>query len=78
MPEEKIISRYDKALKLIPELLKVCDICSIYDNSAEMPFRIFKKRKEKCYYDDGCPFWSDKDIEALTGVKEVEYLNLNK
>lgn len=78
VPEEKIISRYDKALKLIPELLKVCDICSIYDNSAELPFRIFKKRKEKCYYDDGCSFWSVKDIEALTNIKESDYLNLNK
>ena len=47
VPEEKIRSRYDKALKLIPELVNVCDILHIYDNTSE-PFRIFKKRKEEC------------------------------
>ncbi|WP_419025539.1 hypothetical protein [Emergencia sp.] len=27
VPEEKIISRYDKALDLVKNLLQVCDIC---------------------------------------------------
>ena len=49
MPTEKILSRYHKALKLIPELLKICDICHIYDNSDE-PTRIFKKRKSEYFY----------------------------
>lgn len=46
VPEEKIVTRYDKALLLVKELIKVCDICHIYDNSASRPFRIFKKRKQ--------------------------------
>ena len=29
VPEEKIISRYDRALRLIKELIEVCDICHI-------------------------------------------------
>ncbi len=37
VPKDKIISRYDKALDLVKELLKICDICHIYDNSAEVP-----------------------------------------
>lgn len=41
VPVEKIISRYYRALALLPELLPICDICHIYDNS-EIPFRIFK------------------------------------
>ena len=40
VPEEKIIQRYDRALELIKELVKICDICHIYDNSGNKPFRI--------------------------------------
>ena len=31
VPEEKIKSRYYKALDLIPELVEICDIVHIYD-----------------------------------------------
>lgn len=53
VPEDKVCSRYERALALIPELVSVCDICHIYDNS-ERPFRIFKKRKERCYFFKKC------------------------
>ena len=43
VPEEKIKSRYFKALALIPEWVEICDIVHIYDNT-NVPFRIFKKR----------------------------------
>ena len=65
VPAEKIRERYDRALKLIPELLGVCDICHIYDNT-DMPFRIFKKRKEECFYWEN-EFWSKSAISDLTG-----------
>ena len=48
VPEEKIRSRYDKALALIPKFVEICDILHIYDNTQE-PFRIFKKRKDVYY-----------------------------
>ena len=76
VPEDKIIKRYNRALKLIAELIEVCDICNIYDNSIE-PYRIFKKRKEKYYYDDGCELWSLKDIVSLTKVNNLELKDLN-
>ena len=41
VPEEKVILRYDRALALIPEVIKCCDVCHIYDNTYE-PFRILK------------------------------------
>lgn len=44
VPEEKIRTRYDKALALLPELVPVCDVLHIYDNS-DVPFRIFKNEK---------------------------------
>ena len=70
VPEEKIRSRYEKALKLIPELVKTCDILHIYDNTKE-PFRIFKKRKN-IYYRWSNQYWSDTDIEKLSGIAVYE------
>jgi len=66
VPEEKIRSRYSKALKLIPELVKVCDILHIYDNTSE-PFRIFKKRKD-VFFKWSNEYWSEKDIDSLCGL----------
>ena len=57
VPEEKIRSRYYRALNLIPELVKICDIVHIYDNTV-VPFRIFKKKK-------GCIFLLGKQILGL-------------
>ncbi len=66
VPENKIRSRYIKALKLVPELVDICDILHIYDNTRE-PFRIFKKRKD-IFYRWCNKYWSNDDIERLTGV----------
>lgn len=76
VPEEKIVTRYDKALLLVKELIKVCDICHIYDNSASRPFRIFKKRKQLMYFDE-CDDWHFEDISALTGIFDMERKDLN-
>lgn len=76
VPEEKIIARYDKALVLVKDLLRICDICHIYDNSDSKPFRIFKKRKEQMYYDE-CSDWLFEDIYALTEVSDLKKKNLN-
>lgn len=66
VPAEKIKERYRRALSLVPELLTVCDVCHIYDNT-DMPFRIFKKRKDEYFYWEN-EFWSKADIEKLTGL----------
>lgn len=71
VPEDKIKSRYKKALSLLPELIKVCDIVHIYDNTT-IPFRIFKKRKDTYYHWEN-QYWNYQDIEKLTGIKE--YIN---
>lgn len=76
VPEDKIISRYDKALELVKDVVEVSDICHIYDNSEEQPFRIFKKRKDEYYYDE-CEDWLEEDIVALTDVKMLEKKELN-
>ena len=48
VPEDKIRSRYTKALKLIPELVERADVMHIYDNTS-VPYRIFKKRKTEYF-----------------------------
>ena len=67
VPPEKIRSRYDRCLKLIPALVEICDVMHIYDNSKE-PYRIFKKRKSAYFY-WGNEFWNKSRIEELTGKK---------
>jgi len=68
VPEEKIKSRYFKALALIPELVEICDIVHIYDNT-NVPFRIFKKRKDVYFHWEN-KYWRFSDIEKLTGISE--------
>jgi predicted ABC-type ATPase len=76
VPEDKIIARYDRALNLIKDLVKICDVCHIYDNSGCKPFRIFKKRKEQIFYDE-CEDWLFADIQALTDIDSMEKRDLN-
>ena len=71
VPEDKIRSRYSKALALIPQLVEVCDILHVYDNTKE-PFRIFKKRKE-IYFHWENKYWDFEKISDLTGINE--YVN---
>ncbi len=70
VPEDKIRSRYTKALALIPQLVEVCDILHVYDNTKE-PFRIFKKRKD-IYFHWENKYWDFEKISDLTGIKEYE------
>lgn len=77
VPKDKIISRYDKALELVHEVVSVCDICHIYDNSEDRPHRIYKKRKGQSYF-DVCDDWAKEDIFLLTLDKNAEERNLNR
>ncbi len=67
VPEEKIRTRYDRALKLIPELISVCDIVHIYDNTVD-PQRIFKKRKVKYFYWEN-KYWDKEKISQMTDIR---------
>ena len=77
VPREKIISRYDRALELVKDVVDVCDICHIYDNSDRQPYRILKKRKNEYFYDEN-EYWLQEDIETLTNIKNIKKKNLNK
>ncbi len=75
VPQDKVISRYSKALNLIPELIQVCDIFHLYDNSIKA-FRIFKKRKTEFFYEEN-QFWNLKEIKKLTGIENPVLRELN-
>ena len=70
VPEEKIRTRYNRCLELIPELIQVCDVFHLYDNTKE-PFRIFKKRKTEYFLWEN-KFWSKDKIEKITGLSITE------
>lgn len=78
VPVDKIITRYDRALDLVKELVPVCDVCHIYDNSLSAPYRIFKKRKDQYWYCTEADLWLKEDIVALTGIPSVVRGALNK
>ena len=60
---EKIISRYSKSLANIKELLEICDILHVYDNTFE-PVRIIRKHKEKISIFAN-KIWSEEQIIDL-------------
>lgn len=66
--KDKIVSRYYKALANIPELMELCDILHVYDNT-EFPIRIIRKHKELVSIYPNI-FWSEEKIKALLGDRE--------
>lgn len=66
VPDDKIRSRYTKALSLIPQMIDISDVMHIYDNTLE-PYRIFKKRKTEYWYWENA-FWNKSTIESLTKI----------
>lgn len=46
VPKDKIITRYTKSLAHIKELLELCDILHVYDNTTDKPERIIRKHKD--------------------------------
>ena len=63
MPEDKIRSRYHKALALIPQLLSVCNKILIYDNS-DTSVRIFHKENINITIFPNA-LWSEADLWKL-------------
>lgn len=76
VPADKVIARYSKSLSLIREVIPVCDICHIYDNSSNKPYRIFKRRKDEFYFDES-EDWLFEDIVSLTGINTALSKKLN-
>lgn len=61
----KVVNRYYKSINNIKELIEICDIMHVYDNT-ETPQRIIRKHKEdlSIYPNE---YWSDQNILELFG-----------
>ena len=62
---DKVVERYYKSINNIKELLEICDIMHVYDNT-ERPQRIIRKHKEdlSIYPNE---YWIEQDILELFG-----------
>ena len=63
VPEDKIRSRYHRAIALLPELIEVCDKILVYDNS-DAPTLIFKKENGVCEQFPN-ELWTNKKLKRL-------------
>ncbi|MCL1836868.1 MAG: zeta toxin family protein [Treponema sp.] len=63
VPEDKIRSRFVRALELLPQIINMCDKILIYDNSI-MPTLVFKK-------DEGGTAYFPTDIWSIKQLKEL-------
>lgn len=61
--KEKIESRYSKAIGNIGELIELCDILHVYDNTLK-PVRIIRKHKEQLSINEN-ELWSSEKIHAM-------------
>ena len=60
---DKVIERYYKSINNIKELLNICDIVHVYDNT-KTPERIIRKHKEELSIYPN-KYWSELDILEL-------------
>jgi len=68
VPEEKVRSRYHRALMLLPRLISVCDKILIYDNS-DKPALIFRKEYEQTKVFKN-KHWSESVLQRLLQLVE--------
>lgn len=70
---EKVKTRFYKSLANIKELMSLCDILHVYDNT-DTPYRIIRKHKDNITIFPN-EYWDEEDIIALiTGTYSQRYL----
>lgn len=72
VPTEKIISRYEKCLNLLPKVFEVADKARIYNNSLEHPILLVEKKLDKTIllYPQKLPsIWNEQRIKELIGIE---------
>lgn len=62
--KKKIVERYHKSLANIKELMKICDILHVYDNTIQ-PIRIIRKHKEELSIFPNENWTEEKIIELI-------------
>lgn len=70
---EKVKTRFYKSLANIKELMSLCDILHVYDNT-DTPYRIIRKHKDSITIFPN-EYWDEEDIIALiTGSYSQRYI----
>ena len=70
---EKVKTRFYKSLANIKELMSLCDILHVYDNT-DTPYRIIRKHKDSITIFPN-EYWDEEDIIALiTGTYSQRYI----
>lgn len=64
----KILDRYEKSLANISELLNICDIMHVYDNSTQKPERIIRKHKSDISIMPNPRWNSERIIKLISGA----------
>ena len=71
--KEKVKTRFYKSLDNIKELMSLCDILHVYDNT-DTPYRIVRKHKENITIFPN-EYWDEEDIIALiTGTYSQKHI----
>lgn len=74
---EKVKTRFYKSLANIKELMSLCDILHVYDNT-DAPYRIIRKHKDNITIFPN-EYWNEEDIIALiTGMYSQRYIETRK
>ena len=70
---EKVKTRFYKSLANIKELMSLCDILHVYDNT-DTPYRVIRKHKDSITIFPN-EYWDEEDIIALiTGTYSQRYI----
>ena len=64
VPEDRIVSRYEKSLANLSRLVRLADHIRVIDNSGDLPVMICEVHYGTVTVYDN-PFWSGKDVLAL-------------
>ena len=74
VPVDKIVSRYSKSIENLPRLLRLSDICNVYDNTNKL-YRIFSK-KSSSYRVWENTYWNYKRTLKLVNCSDEEVIFL--
>ncbi|GHU27432.1 hypothetical protein FACS1894164_19520 [Spirochaetia bacterium] len=72
VPVDKIRSRYIKSLKNLPELAKLSDICTIFDNTTDVPTVIYRKDDTREIIDESSIWSKSMIIDLVYGTEEKD------
>ncbi|GHU48220.1 hypothetical protein FACS1894200_04870 [Spirochaetia bacterium] len=71
VPTDKIRSRYHKSLKNLPELVKLCDVCTVFDNTTEEMAVIYRKDEKREIVEESYLWPKLRILELIYGMYDA-------